>query len=85
VYYLLTNDRLGAVLATLALQASFQVLPLFLRTSRELVVLQAFGGTAFLLIWLYLMANLIVFGAEVNWWRARRVEEARLEEGAGLA
>ena len=92
VYYLLTNDRLsfqevlpGAVLATLALQASFQVLPLFLRLSRELVVLQAFGATAFLLIWLYLMANLIVFGAEINWWRARRTAAAQLEEGAGLA
>ena len=92
-YYLLTNERVsfrevlpGAVLATLSLQASFQVLPLFLRLSRELVVLQAFGGTAFLLIWLYLMANLIVFGAEVNWWRARRTARAlQLEEGAGLA
>ena len=92
VYYLLTNERLsfrevlpGAVLATLALQASFQVLPLFLRLSRELVVLQALGGTAFLLIWLYLMANLIVFGAEVNWWRAGRAAAAQLDEGAGLA
>jgi membrane protein len=92
VYYLLTNDRLrfrdvvpGALLAALALQASFQVLPIFLRLSGELVVLQAFGGTAFLLIWLYLMANLIIFGAEVNWWRSARMERAQLEEGAGLA
>ena len=92
VYYLLTNDDLtfaevlpGAVLATLALQASFQVLPLFLRLSRELVLLQAFGGTAILLVWLYVMANVIVFGAEVNWWRARRADVVELEGGAGLA
>ncbi len=92
VYYLLTNEGLGfrevmpgAVLAALLLQASFQVLPLFLRLSRELVVLQAFGGTAILLIWLYVMANVIVFGAEVNWWHARRAQEVALEEGAGLA
>jgi uncharacterized BrkB/YihY/UPF0761 family membrane protein len=32
---------------------------------------QAFGGPALLLIWLYLMANVIVFGAEFNWRQAR--------------
>ena len=26
---------------------------------------------ALLLVWLYVMANVIVFGAEINWWRAR--------------
>ena len=31
--------------------------------------LQAVGGPELLLIWLYVMANVIVFGAEVNWWR----------------
>jgi uncharacterized BrkB/YihY/UPF0761 family membrane protein len=25
-----------------------------------------------LLVWLYVMANVIVLGAEVNWWRANR-------------
>jgi uncharacterized BrkB/YihY/UPF0761 family membrane protein len=30
-----------------------------------------------LLIWLYLMANAIVLGAELNWWRARGREEDR--------
>ena len=33
---------------------------------------QAFGGPALLLVWLYVMANVIVFGAEVNWWLAAR-------------
>jgi uncharacterized BrkB/YihY/UPF0761 family membrane protein len=25
-----------------------------------------------LLLWLYLMANIIVLGAELNWWQAER-------------
>jgi uncharacterized BrkB/YihY/UPF0761 family membrane protein len=40
-------------------------------TGGELVALQAFGGLVLLLFWLYLMANILVFGAEVNWWLAR--------------
>ena len=78
VYTLLTNVRLrwretlpGAVFAALLLQASFQLLPLFVRASSGLVALQAFGGLALLLLWIYLMANVLVFGAELNWWRAR--------------
>jgi uncharacterized BrkB/YihY/UPF0761 family membrane protein len=51
---------------------SFQALPLFIRlTTGELVALQAFGGLVLLLVWLYLMANVLVFGAEVNWWLTR--------------
>ena len=30
------------------------------------------GGPAILLLWLYVMANVIVFGAELNWWWAQR-------------
>jgi membrane protein len=94
IYYLLTNVELefrevlpGAVLATIVLQATFQVLPMYLRLSRELIVMRAFAGLPILLIWLYVMANVIVFGAEVNWWRARgRFEAAGAqEEAAGLA
>jgi membrane protein len=79
LYYLLTNAALtwretfpGALFASFFLQASFQVLPLFVRlTTGELVALQAFGGLALLLFWLYVMANVLVFGAEVNWWLTR--------------
>ena len=63
------------------LQATFQVLPLFVRFSTEVIAVQALGASALLLVWLYVMANVIVFGAEVNWWYARREEE----EVAGLA
>jgi uncharacterized BrkB/YihY/UPF0761 family membrane protein len=34
--------------------------------------LQTLSGPAILLVWLYVMANVIVLGAEVNWWRAHR-------------
>lgn len=77
MYRLLTNARPalgwretfpGAALAALLLQTSFQVLPLFLRATGDLYALQAFGGLALLLFWLYLMANIIVVGAELNWW-----------------
>ena len=90
VYYFLTNvehsfaDVLpGAVFAAVALEASFQVLPLYVRYSNNVVALKAFGGPALLLVWLYVMANVIVFGAEVNWWLA--VRRRPPEEAAGLA
>jgi membrane protein len=92
VYYLLTNvehtfrDVLpGAVFAAIALEASFQVLPLYVRFSSNVVALKAFGGPALLLVWLYVMANVIVFGAEVNWWLANRKQPSVPEEAAGLA
>ena len=92
IYTLLTNER--APLARDAagrgrsrrslLQASFQLLPLFVRATSGLIALQAFGGLALLLLWIYLMANVLVFGAEVNWYLARGRERAD-EEPAGLA
>jgi len=94
VYYLLTNEKLtfrevlpGTIVATIVLEASFQLLPLYLRISNDVIALQAFGAPALLLVWLYLMANVIVFGAEINWYRARgrRREAVELEEAAGLA
>jgi membrane protein len=90
-YYLLTNEDLriwdvlpGSVLATIALEASFQVLPIYVRFAHVNAALDVFGGTAILLVWLYVMANVIVFGAELNWWFGRRREGAA-EEALGLA
>jgi membrane protein len=86
VYYLLTNEKLtledvlpGAVLASVLLQVSFQALPLYVALSQreEVLTLRALGAPVILLIWLYVMANAIVFGAEVNWWRSRAREEDR--------
>jgi membrane protein len=93
-YYLLTNDRLsldevlpGAAIATVLMEATFQALPIYLHESKRVPFAQAFGGPAILLLWLYLMANLIVLGAEVNWWAARRGpgHSERVEQASGLA
>ena len=93
VYTLLTNVPLrprdvlpGAIVATVALETSFQVLPIYLRLSKNVIALQALGGPALLLVWLYVMANVIVFGAEVNWYRwSKSHREPDEEEAAGLA
>jgi membrane protein len=73
-YRYLTNVSLGtrevlpgAIVATVALEASFQVLPVYIGLSKHVPTAQAFGAPVLLLIWLYVMANVIVFGAEVNW------------------
>jgi len=91
-YYVLTNDDLtvrevlpGALLATVFLEATFQVLPLYQRYADLNPGLRAFGAPAILLVWLYVMANVIVFGAELNWWRSRRREQRLIEEIPGLA
>ncbi|MGH3011794.1 MAG: YihY/virulence factor BrkB family protein [Gaiellaceae bacterium] len=83
LYRLLTNTPLtwretlpGALVASVLLQASFQILPSFVRLSTELIALQAYGGLVLLLVWLYVMANILVLGAEVNWWLSRGRPEA---------
>jgi membrane protein len=75
-YVVLTNDALrwrevvpGAVVAAVALEATFQLLPVFVTVSKRNPVLQTLSGPAVLLVWLYVMANVIVVGAEVNWHR----------------
>jgi membrane protein len=77
-YWVLTNANLtvrevlpGAVTAAVILEASFQALPVYVDVSKHNPVLQTLSGPAILLVWLYVMANVIVLGAEVNWWRAR--------------
>jgi membrane protein len=91
-YYALTNEDVtikevlpGAVLAAIVLEATFQVVPFYQRYADLNPGLRAFGAPAILLVWMYVMANVIVFGAELNWWRARRVEQRATDELAGLA
>jgi membrane protein len=62
----------GAIGAAIVLEASFQVLPIFVRLAGVNPTLRVLGGPAILLLWLYLMANVIVLGAELNWWRSER-------------
>jgi membrane protein len=73
-YHRLTNASLswrevlpGAIVATIGLESTFQILPIYLRLSNNVPAAQAFGGPVILLVWLYVMSIVIVFGAEVNW------------------
>ena len=91
-YYALTNAVVtvrevlpGAIFASILLEATFQVLPFYQRYADLNPGLRAFGAPAILLVWLYVMANVIVFGAEINWWRSRRREQQAIEELPGLA
>src|SRR5919201_1114489 len=92
VYVLLPNDDVtvrdvlpGAIIAAVLLEATFQVLPIYQRYADLNPALRAFGAPAILLVWLYVMANVIVFCCEINWWRVRRAEQRLTEELAGLA
>ena len=78
-YRLLTNAPVtvrdvlpGAVMAAIVLEASFQIVPIFVRLADVNPTLRVLGGPILLLIWLYVMANVIVWGAELNWWNAER-------------
>jgi membrane protein len=91
-YYLLTNERLtvhevlpGSIVAAIALEASFQVLPVYLRLADNATAVKAFAAPALLLVWLFVMANVIVFGAEINFWLARRGRPVEEVEAPGLA
>jgi membrane protein len=91
-YYLLTNVTMrprevlpGGILAAVLLQVSFQVLPIFIRFAELNPVLQTFGSPVVLLVWLYVMSNVIVFGAELNWWVFRRRAPEEVDAVPGLA
>jgi membrane protein len=80
-YYVLTNADVtlrevlpGAITAAVTLEATFQLLPVYVQVSKHNPVLQTLSGPAILLVWLYLMANVIVLGSEVNWWQAGRAQ-----------
>jgi membrane protein len=93
VYSRLTNVELhfrdvlpGSALAAVLLQATFQVLPTFFRLSGDAILsLRALGTPVLLLIWLYVASNVIVLGAEVNWWMSQDDLPSEEEEAAGLA
>jgi YihY family inner membrane protein len=92
-YYVLTNDEMtvrevlpGSILASILLEATFQVLPFYQRYADVNPALRAFGAPAILLVWLYVMSNVIVFGAELNWWfQERRKLRGAAEPVEGLA
>jgi membrane protein len=78
VYRTLPNTELttrqvlpGALIATALLQLTFESLPLYVRSVEGLPTLKAFGGAALLLVWLYLMGNVVLIGGAITWWSAR--------------
>ena len=88
IYRWLPNTRIalgealpGAIAGAVALEASFQGLPIFVRLADVNVTLRTLGGPAILLLWLYVMANVIVFGGEINWWWRERHRERSEEHG----
>jgi membrane protein len=79
IYRVLTNAPVtvrdvlpGALMAAILLETSFQIVPVFVRFAGVNPVLRVLGGPVILLLWLYLMANIIVLGAELNWWQSER-------------
>jgi membrane protein len=91
-YYRMTNARLtrrevlpGAILGAVALELALQALPAFVLLSGDILALRALGATFLLLIWLYVLANVIVFGAALNWQlaygRTGRAVEAKRPRG----
>ena len=88
IYRWLPNTRVelrealpGAIAGAIVLEASFQGLPIFVRLADVNVTLRTLGGPAILLLWLYVMANVIVFGGEINWWWRERHRTSAEEHG----
>ena len=78
VYRTLPNTELrtrqvlpGALIGTVLLQLTFESLPLYVRSVEGLPALKAFAGAAVLLVWLYLMGNVVLIGGAVTWWSSR--------------
>ncbi|HEY3614672.1 MAG TPA: YihY/virulence factor BrkB family protein, partial [Gaiellales bacterium] len=78
IYRTLPNTELrtrqvlpGALIGTVLLQLTFESLPLYVRSVSGLPALKIFGGALVLLVWLYLMGNVVLIGGAVTWWTAR--------------
>ncbi len=85
-YFALTNDTMsvrevvpGAALGAVAIQVTFQVVPLFMRMTSDSLAVQMLGSTALLLLWFYVLAVVVVFCHELNWCLGRGRTEARAE------
>jgi membrane protein len=74
----------GTFAAAAAFQAGFLALPLYLDAIDTVPSLKALGGFVILLVWFFLMSNVMLLGAEINWWYGRGREQAD-DDAMGLA
>ena len=86
-YHRLPNARLswrevlpGALLVSVAMAVTIQLLPLFVFLTSEIVALQVLGTTFLLLVTLYVLAIMIVFGATLNYVLAYGVTGRAVQE-----
>ena len=86
-YHKLPNARLswrevlpGALLVSVSMAATIQLLPLFVFLTSEIVALQVLGTTFLLLVTLYVLAIMIVFGATLNYVLAYGVTGRAVQE-----
>jgi membrane protein len=86
-YHKLPNARLswrevlpGALLVSVSMAATIQLLPLFVFLTSEIVALQVLGTTFLLLVTLYVLAIMIVFGATLNYVLAYGVTGRTVQE-----
>jgi len=62
----------GAIVGAVVLEATFEASGVFFRHAGLNVTLRTLGGPAILLLWMYVMANVMIFGGELNWWWRER-------------
>jgi membrane protein len=67
----------GVIFTTVTLQLGFFALPLYLDAIDTVASLKALGGIVVLLVWFFLMSNILLLGAEINWWYGRGRHGAR--------
>jgi membrane protein len=86
-YHRLPNARLswrevlpGALLVSVSMAVTIQLLPLFVFLTSEIVALQVLGTTFLLLVTLYVLAIMIVFGATLNYVLAYGVTGRAVQE-----
>ena len=61
----------GVIFSAVTMQAGFFCLPLYVDVIDTVASLKALGGIVVLLIWFFLMGNILLLGAEINWWYGR--------------
>ena len=60
----------GAIVSTRC-RWCVELIPFYISYVDTQPVLKAAGGALILLVWLYLMGNILLIGAEINWWVGR--------------